>query len=102
MSFVLGYLSFLILFSFFIQEEDGIRSHCVTGVQPCALPISRYTTPAARSVGATAARTRPARRSASPSTVSPPKTARSEERRVGKERRYQGVQIRIRKHRGDR
>src|SRR5438034_11669986 len=25
---------------FFIQAEDGIRDHCVTGVQTCALPIS--------------------------------------------------------------
>src|SRR5262252_2531267 len=31
---------------FFFQAEDGIRDHCVTGVQTCALPISklrRYT-----------------------------------------------------------
>src|SRR5882672_1930063 len=27
---------------FFFQAEDGIRAHCVTGVQTCALPISRY------------------------------------------------------------
>src|SRR5262249_59745563 len=26
---------------FFFQEEDGIRDWSVTGVQPCALPISR-------------------------------------------------------------
>src|SRR5436190_11028871 len=25
---------------FFSQAEDGIRDHCVTGVQTCALPIS--------------------------------------------------------------
>src|SRR5437588_11184641 len=25
---------------FFFQAEDGIRCHCVTGVQTCALPIS--------------------------------------------------------------
>src|SRR5438132_6628985 len=29
------------LFFFFFQAEDGIRDHCVTGVQTCALPISR-------------------------------------------------------------
>src|SRR5260221_1324730 len=29
----------LVLF-FFFQAEDGIRDHCVTGVQTCALPIS--------------------------------------------------------------
>src|SRR5476649_2510448 len=27
------------LFIFFFQAEDGIRDHCVTGVQTCALPI---------------------------------------------------------------
>ena len=26
-------------YSFFFQAEDGIRFHCVTGVQTCALPI---------------------------------------------------------------
>src|SRR5260221_3003423 len=26
---------------FFFQAEDGIRDHCVTGVQTCALPIWR-------------------------------------------------------------
>src|SRR5215204_408784 len=30
-----------ICFFFFFQAEDGIRDHCVTGVQTCALPISR-------------------------------------------------------------
>src|SRR5947207_8438068 len=28
-----------VLFFFFFQAEDGIRVHCVTGVQTCALPI---------------------------------------------------------------
>src|ERR687894_1792762 len=28
-----------IIFFFFFQAEDGIRDHCVTGVQTCALPI---------------------------------------------------------------
>src|SRR5215204_3978455 len=28
-----------IFFVFFFQAEDGIRDHCVTGVQTCALPI---------------------------------------------------------------
>src|SRR5437588_4786616 len=27
------------IFFFFCQAEDGIRDHCVTGVQTCALPI---------------------------------------------------------------
>src|SRR5437588_7157856 len=29
------------LHCFFFQAEDGIRDHCVTGVQTCALSISR-------------------------------------------------------------
>src|SRR5438132_1152509 len=29
------------MFFFFFQAEDGIRDHCVTGVQTCALPISQ-------------------------------------------------------------
>src|SRR5215204_5803407 len=29
---------YIIVF-FFFQAEDGIRDHCVTGVQTCALPI---------------------------------------------------------------
>src|SRR5437588_5024205 len=31
--------SWCIFFFFFFQAEDGIRDHCVTGVQTCALPI---------------------------------------------------------------
>src|SRR5260221_10506608 len=36
-----GLLLCAFLFScfFFFQAEDGIRDHCVTGVQTCALPI---------------------------------------------------------------
>src|SRR5260221_1585087 len=35
--------------SFFFQAEDGIRDHCVTGVQTCALPIYVvYLTPSPR------------------------------------------------------
>src|SRR5260221_9703429 len=33
---------FLFSFFFFFQAEDGIRDHCVTGVQTCALPIYHY------------------------------------------------------------
>src|SRR5260221_2998677 len=29
----------MFLYFFFFQAEDGIRDHCVTGVQTCALPI---------------------------------------------------------------
>src|SRR5438034_9694138 len=32
-------VKFLCLMSFFFPAEDGIRVHCVTGVQTCALPI---------------------------------------------------------------
>src|SRR5438132_4348440 len=33
------FLLFFFFFFFFFQAEDGIRDHCVTGVQTCALPI---------------------------------------------------------------
>src|SRR5438132_5133106 len=32
-------VSSIVWFFFFFQAEDGIRDHCVTGVQTCALPI---------------------------------------------------------------
>ena len=32
-------LLMLVYWFFFFQAEDGIRDHCVTGVQTCALPI---------------------------------------------------------------
>src|SRR5476649_2995508 len=39
--FSLPLLSILSIYVFFfLQAEDGIRDHCVTGVQTCALPIS--------------------------------------------------------------
>src|SRR5438034_6070935 len=34
------FLMFVCSIFFFFQAEDGIRDHCVTGVQTCALPIS--------------------------------------------------------------
>src|SRR5579863_3243810 len=37
----------VILFVFFFQAEDGIRDGRVTGVQTCALPISRLAVPRA-------------------------------------------------------
>src|SRR5256884_3562666 len=46
-----GALSFIVyaaigqVLSFFFQAEDGIRDVAVTGVQTCALPISRATGP---------------------------------------------------------
>ena len=32
----------IFVFFFFFQAEDGIRDHCVTGVQTCALPICLF------------------------------------------------------------
>src|SRR5438132_6018011 len=42
--FVVSFFFFLFVFVFFFffQAEDGIRDHCVTGVQTCALPISGF------------------------------------------------------------
>src|SRR5438034_5519782 len=39
MFFVIWLPMSFVLFFFFFQAEDGIRDHCVTGVQTCALPI---------------------------------------------------------------
>src|SRR5438132_10664141 len=68
----------LIATFFFFQAEDGIRDHCVTGVQTCALPISAPRRARARS-----------RTCAALSIARAPEVAeleeRSEERRVGKE-----------------
>src|SRR6266542_744505 len=63
---------------FFFQAEDGIRDATVTGVQTCALPISRRTVSRASSSqhGFSLTAARLAARIAA---------ARSEERRVGKE-----------------
>src|SRR5262252_6822442 len=64
-------------FSFFFQAEDGIRYHCVTGVQTCALPILHEEVPG--------------RQRRDPDleplvdAVREPLRVRSEERRVGKE-----------------
>src|SRR5438034_8258628 len=103
------------VFFFFFQAEDGIRDHCVTGVQTCALPISYRrgsSTPARTAKAARATRAAPAtaiRRPRRPVSgpregmlerwLGPPSAAanssavanrssgsrRSEERRVGKE-----------------
>src|SRR5215211_8975265 len=68
--------SFDLVDGFFFQAEDGIRDHCVTGVQTCALPIwpagarDDWSTPASPP------------ESAPPASPAP---ASSEERRVGKE-----------------
>src|SRR5690606_32994738 len=48
--FALAYAFFqFVYFFFFFQAEDGIRDFHVTGVQTCALPISRYPLRASRS-----------------------------------------------------
>src|SRR5205823_10390618 len=39
--FIFFYIVFFFFFFFFFQAEDGIRDKLVTGVQTCALPISR-------------------------------------------------------------
>src|SRR5439155_14087406 len=71
---------------FFFQAEDGIRDGHVTGVQTCALPIL---TPRARSSrttsGTTCCSPTSRRRAPSYSWATARRSARSEERRVGKE-----------------
>src|SRR5947207_13573714 len=81
------------LLVFFFQAEDGIRVHCVTGVQTCALPIFSGRMPASISSfvkwpGPEA--TPPITlQPGSPRRIAPDATrshfTRSEERRVGKE-----------------
>src|SRR2546430_3515230 len=84
-----------IYFFFFFQAEDGIRDLTVTGVQTCALPISRmhevywgcFERPATGAVAAAAHDEqvgKPAAVSLPASWLAAPR-ARSEERRVGKE-----------------
>src|SRR5205085_7319298 len=70
---------FFFFFFFFFQAEDGIRDLTVTGVQTCALPISCRAPPRC------AARARRPGRGLARRTGWPPRTGRSEERRVGKE-----------------
>src|SRR5438046_9522599 len=74
-------------FFFFFQAEDGIRDWSVTGVQTCALPISRSSTRAAGSRSSTRPATKHSPRCARAERRSPtsPSSSRSEERRVGKE-----------------
>src|SRR5205085_4834750 len=95
-----------LLFVFFFQAEDGIRDLTVTGVQTCALPISRRRLrPARRRAGRPRGQGRGARRSrrrggsgappacaarAPRTACGAPRSRRSEERRVGKEGRARG------------
>src|SRR6267143_4277192 len=72
----------ILVFFFFFQAEDGIRDGTVTGVQTCALPISTMrATMGALSDGV--------RSNATQSNSA--NSARSEERRVGKECRSRGA-----------
>src|SRR5947207_7643429 len=102
----LNYLfsSFLDVYFFFFQAEDGIRDHCVTGVQTCALPIwfdeliNRSLLPVTRADAANLVRAW--QQLAGIAIRQAPRIAfkvkgrilflelRSEERRVGKECRY--------------
>src|SRR5438067_11632009 len=87
-------------FFFFFQAEDGIRDRNVTGVQTCALPISRFWELSQRSAAHSMNPTQRMDARSCSHTVSG-KTSwaarrkssmqishRSEERRVGKECRY--------------
>src|SRR2546426_2545011 len=70
---------FLLLFFFFFQAEDGIRDYKVTGVQTCALPISRP------HVLITVHKEHSMLRSLRLAVLLGAGAVRSEERRVGKE-----------------
>src|SRR5690625_6459574 len=69
---------------FFFQAEDGIRDGHVTGVQTCALPISWQW----RCCSGSSPHWPPP---GSPSSAGG-RSSRSEERRVGKECRFRGLQ----------
>src|SRR3546814_6202190 len=70
------FILFCFFFFFFSSRRRHTRCALVTGVQTCALPISRVSSGGTRA-GPWPARSRPARRW--------PPPVRSEERRVGKE-----------------
>src|SRR5437588_12335504 len=72
----------IVIFFFFFQAEDGIRDHCVTGVQTCALPIYLM-------MGGGEHHQVPGGPVLLPGIQDLPRSRpRSEERRVGKECRY--------------
>src|SRR2546423_3475495 len=89
----------LVCGTFFFQAEDGIRDKLVTGVQTCALPISRFELFQAHlwsnsNLASNSPRSERRLASASVTSTAPFHTAssmvplasrRSEERRVGKE-----------------
>src|SRR5438034_4137964 len=82
---ILHQKSHVVVYSiFFFQAEDGIRDHCVTGVQTCALPILIGTS-VERMVGNCRSTLVPIRMSSERGGGSSSDLRRSEERRVGKE-----------------
>src|SRR2546430_5507602 len=74
---------------FFFQAEDGIRDLTVTGVQTCALPICKVTSPDLSAVQVSGSSVAPKQAkltwAAIAKTAPKPPPVRSEERRVGKE-----------------
>src|SRR5688572_32097273 len=93
---VCTFFFYLLFFFFFFQAEDGIRDLTVTGVQTCALPISRQRDcedaahPLAlalgKSLAAVFADDGTDDEESQPGAFDPRRApARSEERRVGKE-----------------
>src|SRR5687767_15721039 len=94
----------MLIYVFFFQAEDGIRDKLVTGVQTCALPISRrqhvrrHRFPVAVAGGRARRREEGPRRRSDAlgrrqalTAARPMRAARSEERRVGKECRSGGM-----------
>src|SRR5947207_12980812 len=67
---------------FFFQAEDGIRDHCVTGVQTCALPIFVRMSAVVSAAYGVGLGWRP---DDAGCVVEQRESRRSEERRVGKE-----------------
>src|SRR5207237_5530548 len=84
------YISDCLFLFFFFQAEDGIRDSSVTGVQTCALPISR-TGNRAQLPSSRPGSPRP-QTCGSPPSPRPVTSRRSEERRVGKECRSRWAQ----------
>src|SRR5687768_17964701 len=95
---------FVFLFFFFFQAEDGIRDVAVTGVQTCALPISRMSTSAMHPRATSLAISKTSGTTSRVSRTGMRRLAwlhefrehrdgcgRSEERRVGKECRSRGA-----------
>src|SRR5207302_8050582 len=85
------YIFFILFFFFFFQAEDGIRDFHVTGVQTCALPISRRRRQMLQYNIAVQHLPSPPRRGCRPGsgrTCRVKRKKRSEERRVGKECRH--------------